>query len=566
MSGPRLRALLAATTRYAPPRHPAPCDLDLAGTELPPLDAPQLEADFATDLTAGYPSALGLQGDIAARLGVRSSRVLVTAGSDDALERACRVMLEPGRAAIVTDPTFEMLPRWIRLTGAACREVPWTGEGLPVEAMLTNVDPQTSLIAVVTPNNPTGAVASVADISAIARSALDAVVLVDLAYVEFADVDPSRELLSLPNVVVTRTLSKAWGLPGLRVGYAAGPQEVIAAMQRVAPPYPVAAPSIAAARRALSRDRVDMEQRVAQIRATRAALTRRLDELVMDPLPSHANFVCTAAPRADWLRDGLAGLGIAVRSLEAPQALRVRITCPPDACDAARLTTALGAVLDPEALLFDLDGVIADVSASYRATILSTADQFGARVTADDVRARKAAGNANDDWALTHELVTQQGVNATLDEVTAVFESTYQGSPGAPGYRSRETLIPDASLLRDLAARLPLAIVTGRPRADAERFLAEHAIDPCFRVVVCREDAPIKPDPAPVRLALQRLGVTRAWMIGDTPDDIRAARAAGVVPLSILAPGEPDASRDPLYAAGAGRVLTTLEELLSCLP
>jgi HAD superfamily hydrolase (TIGR01548 family) len=286
----------------------------------------------------------------------------------------------------------------------------------------------------------------------------------------------------------------------------------------------------------------------------------------MCPVASQADFVCTDAPRAAWLCDGLAGLGIAVRRLDGPQGPRVRITCPIRDADATRLHAALASVLAPEALLFDLDGVIADVSASYRAAILSTAGRFGARATPDDVRARKAAGNANDDWALTHELVTGSGVNATLDEVTAAFESVYQGSATVPGFRSRETLIPATTLLRDLAARLPLAIVTGRPRVDAERFLAEQGIAGCFKAVVCREDAPLKPDPAPVRLAMQQLGVTRAWMIGDTPDDIRAARAADVVPLGILAPGDPPAGQDSLLAAGAARVLTSIKDLLPCLP
>jgi HAD superfamily hydrolase (TIGR01548 family) len=345
-----------------------------------------------------------------------------------------------------------------------------------------------------------------------------------------------------------------------------GPADVIAAMQRVAPPYPVGTPSLVAARRALRRDRMAMQRRVAQVRQAREVLTRELARWAMEPVASQANFVSTDAPRAAWLYDGLAGLGIAVRRLEGTQGPRVRITCPIDDGDAARLHAALASVLAPEALLFDLDGVIADVSASYRATILSTAARFGARATPDDVRARKAAGNANDDWALTHELVTGSGVRATLDEVTAAFESIYQGSAAVLGFRSRETLIPAATLLRELAARLPLAIVTGRPRVDAERFLAEHAIAGSFQVVVCREDAPLKPDPAPVRLAMQHLGVTRAWMVGDTPDDIRSARAAGVVPLGILAPGDPAAGQAALLAAGAARVLTTIEDLLPCLP
>ena len=83
-----------------------------------------------------------------------------------------------------------------------------------------------------------------------------------------------------------------------------------------------------------------------------------------------------------------------------------------------------------------------------------------------------------------------------------------------------------------------------------------------FGVVVCLEDAPIKPDPAPVRLALERLGVAHAWMIGDTPDDVRAARDAGVVPIGVPAPGETVAQvEDVMLRAGASICVGSVEEV-----
>jgi phosphoglycolate phosphatase-like HAD superfamily hydrolase len=112
-----------------------------------------------------------------------------------------------------------------------------------------------------------------------------------------------------------------------------------------------------------------------------------------------------------------------------------------------------------------------------------------------------------------------------------------------------------------------LAIVTGRPRAEAEWFLERTGIAPLFGTVVAMEDAPAKPDPAPVRLALERLGVRRAWMVGDTPDDMRAAAQAGVLPLGVVTPGdEPSLAMAALLDAGAARVLGQLTDLLELLP
>ena len=137
----------------------------------------------------------------------------------------------------------------------------------------------------------------------------------------------------------------------------------------------------------------------------------------------------------------------------------------------------------------------------------------------------------------------------------------------APALLAQERPLVELGELQALAAKRPLAVVTGRPRADAERFLAEHGIADCFRAVVTLEDGPLKPDPAPVRRALERLGVATAWMVGDTPDDLRAARSAGVLPIGVIAPGDdPEKTTASLRRAGAAAVLRTTREILEVLP
>ncbi len=559
---------VAAVTAYAPWRHPAPCDIDLSGSE-GPSDAAFLARALgaAAGTSKRYPDGRGLTGSIAERLGIETARVLVTAGADDALERACRAILAPNREAIITAPTFEMLPRYIALTGATAVSVAWRTGISPVDAIIAAATPRTALIAIVTPNNPTGLVLSTAEVRRIHDAVPGALLLLDLAYIEFADRDITLDALQLPRVVIARTFSKAWGLPGLRTGYAAGPADVINWMRAAGSPYPVAGPSLAVVAEALTEREADVSAHIANVRSVRARLTNLLDSLGLFPEPSQANFISVLASNATWVRDALAGFGVAARLLPGPDGDRIRITCPVDAASFARVEVALRTALHPEGILFDLDGVLADVSRSYRIAIRETAARFGVAVTAEDVRARKAAGNANDDWALTAELIRAAGKDVSLIEVTAAFEQIYQGDGSVPGLWETETLTTTRAWLADLARRLPLAIVTGRPRADAERFLVACGVRDVFTAVIVQEDGPLKPNPFPVRAAMTALGISRAWMIGDTPDDIRAARSAGALPLGIFAPEDSATIMESaLFAAGAARIYHTIEEIAACLP
>ena len=560
-----------ALEAYAPPVHLAPVDLVLSGNEgaQPPRSLLHWMSEQPVSVLRTYPKQATLERDLAQRLGVRPEQVMVTAGGDEAIDRLCRAFLEPGRRVVMPQPTFVMLPHYATLAGAEIDTISWPGGPYPVDTVLGAVTADTAMITVVTPNNPTGATATVDDLARLAEAAPHAVLLVDLAYVEYADDDLTSAALQFENAVVVRTISKAWGLAGLRVGYAVGAPRVLAAMRAAGGPFSIAGLSLALAAHALADGGEDKAAHIAAVRREREELQRLLQDLGQTALPSQGNFVLARCTDEVWLRDGLAGLGIAVRIFPGEEELAgaARITCPGNAEHFARLRAALRSVLAPQAILFDMDGVLADVSGSYRVAIVETAASFGVTVTADDIQSAKAEGNANNDWELSRRLIERGGGSASLEEVTARFEELYQGSAGAPGLWKNETLLPSRELLERWAARLPLAIVTGRPRHDCDRLLQEHAIGDLFQVAVCLEDAPLKPDPAPVRLALERLGVASAWMLGDTPDDVASARSAGVVPIGVVAPGEDrERAAETLLRAGASRVVAELSELDKVMP
>ena len=517
-----------------------------------------------------YPDASSLERLIASRLGVEALRVVVTNGGDDAIDRVCRAAIDPGDTAVIHEPTFEMIARGVRLAGGRVEVVPWNRGGFPVAGFTEAIVRGAKVAAVVSPNNPTGAAVSAASLRAVIEAAegAGAVLLADLAYAEFADEDPTDTLLASPNAVVVRTFSKAFGLAGARVGYAIASPEMAERLRTAGGPYPCAGVSLALAARALE-TASERDAFIGRVRTERERLRRVLSGLRIDSEPSEANFVLARTERTAFVHRALASLGVRVRAFPGRDGIEdaLRITLPGEKAAFGRLTDALGTALAPQAILLDLDGVIADVSSSYRRAIAETAASFGVTVTREEIDLAKAQGNANNDWLLTQRLITLAGVEADLNEVTARFQALYLGNGAQRGLRDDETLIPERSVLQRLASRMPLAVVTGRPRDEARWFLERAGIEGLFASVVAMEDATAKPSPEPVALAMRRLGVARAWLVGDTPDDLVAARRAGAIPVGFVPPGvDPTSAAATLGTHAPATVIEDLRELEELLP
>jgi histidinol-phosphate aminotransferase len=222
-----------------------------------------------------------------------------------------------------------------------------------LDAFLGRLDARTAVVAVVSPNNPTGSVATLGDVRSLAAAAPNALVVLDHVYVEYADEDLTPGVLDLPNVLVLRTLSKAWGLAGCRIGYAVGSPYVIAVLRAAGGPYTVAAPSITLALAQLERGAESLRAHVMRVREERRLLGGRLAAAGLAPRPSQANFVLVdCGPRAGALCAGLATHGVVVRDFPSRRGLEtaLRITLPGNAPDFDRLSRALELTLQSEGL------------------------------------------------------------------------------------------------------------------------------------------------------------------------------------------------------------------------
>lgn len=294
----------------------------------------------ATALTR-YPDAGGLERRLARRWGLGADRVLATAGADDAIDRICRRYVGGGREMVTVAPTFEMMPTCTRLAGGRVREIPTLEGPAPWEPILERVGERTGLVTVISPHNPTGGVAPPRRILDIAeRLPPGAMLLADLAYVEFADRDPTEALLERSNILVVRTLSKAWGLAGLRVGYVLGSRSAVAALRASGPPFPLAGPSLWVAERALEMGARVTSDYVAAVRSERGRLRVALRKWGAEPFPSEANFVLASTRKAAELERRFRRSGIAVRRFRHSPDL-LRITLPGEEATFRRILSVL---------------------------------------------------------------------------------------------------------------------------------------------------------------------------------------------------------------------------------
>lgn len=350
---PTPRATVANMAGYTPGEQPRPGEqvIKLNTNENPYPPSPLvLDAIRQVDGNAlrRYPQPMADDfRAVAARVhGVRPECVLAGNGSDDILQIALRTYCAAGDVLASPDPTYSLYPVLCELADVRFVTVPWERDWcLPSDALLAT-GPRAIFFA--NPNAPSGTVVSTKTISALA-SRTDALVLVDEAYVDFADDNALGLIDAHENVLVSRTLSKGYGLAGLRFGYAVGHPSVIAQMTKVKDSYNCDAISIAAAAAALD-DQAYARTCWARVREQRQRMTVDLTARGFAVLPSHGNFVLATVPSdgnaGEWYR-ALKSRGILVRFFDKPglrDKLRITVGTPEEndamlaAVDASRPT------------------------------------------------------------------------------------------------------------------------------------------------------------------------------------------------------------------------------------
>src|SRR5690606_5219041 len=311
----------------------------LASNENPRGIGPRTRAaiDAALGEVSRYPDGNGyhLKLALSRRYGVDMSSIVLGNGSNDVLELVAQAFLGPGRAAVISEHAFAVYPLATQARGARAIVVPARDYGHDLEAMAKAIDDETFVVWVANPNNPTGTYAPADALEAFLRRVPERVLVVlDEAYNEYLPpnlrADTVKWLKRHPNLILTRTFSKAYGLAGLRVGYALAHPSVADVMNRVRQPFNVNSLALAAAEAALD----DMEF-VAKSYAENLQGLRQLEEgartLGLEWIPSFGNFVSVRVGKAADVYKRLLRRGVIVRPVGGyglPEHLRVTVGTP----------------------------------------------------------------------------------------------------------------------------------------------------------------------------------------------------------------------------------------------
>ena len=517
------------------------------------LGFPDQLPDMDPTHVSAYPEYAELIEGLAAHLLLPPEWLLITNGSDEGLFVAAFTFIEPDEdKAIISSPTFSLIPHYLQLCQAQIEEVVVNDDlSLNLEGLEDALERGAKLALWASPDNPTGGTVPIDRLKDWLKRFPKTLFVLDEAYFEYHQHSALALLPDFPNLVVSRTFSKAWGMAGLRLGYLAAHPQLIEWMRRVRSPYSVnsvAAKTLLAflpqARRVLEQADAVVERKVRSL--------ERVKELGYRTTAGAANFyLIWAGLTSKQLAAHLNAHGVLVRDrsslLKMGGSVRVSVGSEPEM---EQFHEGLASFGKSYGIIFDLDDTLVDTSQSYD---LCISQMTGA--SREALLALRAEGGFNDDWEAAAELLRRDGRERPLADVTREGKALYLEL--APAV---ETPMFAPETLAALGRRHPLFILTGRPRDEFQPLWNERLKD-YFRSIVCKDDSPTdrtKPCPDGLLSLMQKHGLTGGVYIGNSVDDMQAAHAAGLLAIGVTT----NQSEAALRAAGADHILSGVDQVL----
>lgn len=521
-----------------------------------------------------YPDRKPLEQTLADINNVTPEQILCTNGGDEAIMILMRILSE-GIPLILPLPAFsqytwgieswQLAPTVIQPTDDLSIDLDGVRQALESVQASEQADQPAAVLVLTSPNNPTGEQLSNATLVELLIKANKANVWVflDEAYIEFSSrgSDSAKWLTQYPNLIVLKTLSKAYGLAGIRLGYILGDKTVISEFEKRCAPFNIATPSLEIAKAALQPEaRKEVANYCTSIQNNREKLFNWLLQRMVPVIDGEANFLMlpfsndqAGKNRATVCARFLARNNILIRQFNDSLNHCIRITIP---YDMTALMSCLKQLFEPELICLDMDGVLIDTSDSYDRTIMATIKRVtGADIAFEKIQNKRNSGGFNNDWVLSQALLADMGTEITLEAVTDIFQGLYLGTEQTTGFVANEQALIQKRLVETIKQenKPNWGIVTGRPLTEAKA--GQKLVGLKSLALISLDCAAAKPAPDGIQRLQSQFG-TKSWMCGDNPDDIQAAIASGSVAIGIR-----KQDKQALYDVGADIVLDSINEL-----
>jgi histidinol-phosphate aminotransferase len=513
-----------------------------------------------------YPEAYEVTEKLAEFLGVPKEKILLTNGSNEAISVVASTFIEPGEdVAVISKPCFFTILQCLLISGAKIDAIPvFEDLTFDIKGIERALQAKPKLAMFSSPDNPTGAILDGKKVLEWCSTYPETLFVIDEAYSEYCNYSLLPKLSEHGNLVLLKSLSKAWGLAGFRLGVILAEARLISYMDAVKLPYSVNSAALSAAKAILAHPKRIGEAANATM-ARKAGLIKSLSDRGYKIVEGSGNFfLLSVGFNCAEFTKFLKKRGILVRNLTPDIAKRdnalwgfVRISIGTEE-ENRKLIETIDAFNKSFAVIFDLDGTLVDTTTSFDLTVAEMVERYsGKPLPPKELRDLRAEGGFNNDWDAIAELLTRRGFPTSRRQIeTEALETYFRLAP------LNEKLMIELSLLQNLAKRHPLFIVTGRSRPEYDPLWGG-TFDGIFRKVYCDGDcqnSKRKPAPDYLLKVLSDHGEgasAGAVYIGDSVDDMTAARLANMRRIGISS----SMSAQALVAAGAELLLESPNDL-----
>lgn len=467
---------------------------------------------------------------IAKKFSLKTDNVIIGAGIDELFYYLMLTFVNKGDKVIRPVPSFGMYEICSKISGSKDTPI-LLSETFDLTEEFIRESKDAKLVFICNPNNPTGNLLSKDKIKQLIETTAG-IVCIDEAYADFANQN-CLDLLKYQNVVVCRTFSKAYSIAGIRLGYLLASKEVISLLNRVRLPWNIGIQTQVIGEILLENEEIFQKQ-IQEIKQNQTGLQNELSKLTK-VFPSDSNFLLFETQNPTLVYEKLIEKGVIIRNISKYPKLEkcLRVNTGTKEENEKFLNAFKEITRQLQAVIFDIDGVLVDVSSSYNEAIKKTVEKFTGKIpTNRDIEKVKQKPYSNNDWVVTYALATNYAgdlskINTASEEflkMKQTFQDFYLG-----GLIDNEPILIDLQYLQQLVSKgINVGVVTSRPRVEALYALnriTRFNLDFVIAQEDCNEE---KPSPKPINLLIEKMKVSNAIYIGDTINDRLAAQKANL--------------------------------------